>query len=463
MKKILLLAVLLLSVSVAYANELSVSTTKNQISPYGTAEFLLTVENGMSKKDTYTISADDIWWSLTTDPLKDYTVGFEIPAKSTATTRLFMKPREEIPFGSYNVEIILTSQATKQELKEVVEISVREDLMDSPIDVEAALVLPEYLDPRRTSSVKVQLTNNYRNSIEGLVVNIKSKFFDKTAVINLGPTQSKAIDFPVTLNEKLQPQTDTITAELIYNDEIVKTIKKEYKISPYAGFEVSTVTEDRFMGSLTTYTFINDGNAELTDEIMIETGFFRRVFTSTNPDTESISKNGVYYLVREITLLPGESYVVNEKVDYKPILYLIILIIAAVILYYVFRAPVIVAKEASDIIIDEGGINSVKVVVRLKNRSNRSISHIKIIDRIPRIAAVEKQSSETLQPSKIYPYADGTAINWIIPKLDPGEVRIITYKIKTKLGVVGELRLKPVIVQYGRKKTYSNPVDAVSP
>ena len=48
--------------------------------------------------------------------------------------------------------------------------------------------------------------------------------------------------------------------------------------------------------------------------------------------------------------------------------------------------------------------------------------------------------------------------------MEPGEIRFITYHLKTKLHVVGDLRLKPVIVQYeDGKKTYSNPVDVYSP
>jgi len=464
MKKLLLfIAVLLFSVSIAYATELSISTVNDQISPYDSAKFMLKVSNNLTKSDTFFISTNDMWWAVSSDPLKDYTMGIDVPARGTASTTLLLKPRENIGFGVHDVEIILTSKNTNQMINDVVSVNVREDMINYPTNIEMEIVMPDKLDPRKTSPIKVQLKNDNRKNIENLTLKLKSAFLEKTAVVELEPEQSKSIDFSININKSVEPQKDTLDVELVYNGQTIKKVSKEYEISSYGIFKTSSTTEKKFLGSLAAYTFFNDGNSKYTDNILIDTGFFQRLFTSTNPDTESTSANGKYYLTREVTLGPNESLIINVRIDYKPILYLIILIIAIIVFYFVFRSPLIVAKEASDITINEGGINSLRAIIKLKNRSSRIVRNIRVVDKMPKIAVFERRESDTLQPSKLYPYSDGTVINWAIPKLDPGEVRIITYRLKTKLGVVGELRLKPVIVQYGNRKIYSNAVDAVSP
>jgi hypothetical protein len=464
MKRLLVfIAVLLASVSIAYATELSISTVNDQISPYDSAKFMLKVSNNLTKSDTFFISANDMWWAVSTEPLKDYTMGIDVPARGTASTTLLLKPREYIGFGVQNIEIVLTSKITNEIISDVVSVNVREDLINYPTNIEVEIVMPDKLDPRKISPIKVQITNNNRKNIEDLTVRLKSAFFEKTAVVELEPEHSKSIDFSVNINKSVEPQKDTLEVELIHNGQTIKKVSKEYEISSYGIFKTTSSTEKKFLGSLIAYTFVNDGNSKYTDNVLLETGFLKRLFTSTNPDTESTSIDGKYYLTREVTLGPNESLVINVRIDYKPILYLIILIIALIVFYFVFRSPLIVAKEASDITIDEGGINSLRAIIKLKNRSNSIVRNIRVVDKMPRIAVFERRESDTLQPSKLYPYSDGTVINWAIPKLDPGEVRIITYRLKTKLGVVGELRLKPVIVQYGNRKVYSNAVDAVSP
>ncbi len=459
----LFIAVLLVSISTACAANLTISPVNNQISPYDSAKFLLTVSNDLPKEDVFLISSNDMWWSLETVPLKDYTVGLSVPPKGTSTTTLLLKPREYIGFGPYDVEIVLQSQETKKQISEIASVNVREDLIDYPTNIEVSLLMPEKLDLRKTTSIKVQLKNNNRKKFDDLTIRLNSSFFDEVAVVDLASAQSKSTDFSISLNKSIAPQKDTVKVQLVYKDQVIKEISKEYEIYPYGIFKASKTTEKKFLGRLVTYTFTNDGNSKYTDNVLVETGYFERLFTSTNPDTTSISKDDAYYLTREVTIEPNASYIINVRIDYKPILYLIILIIALAILYFVFRSPLIVAKEASEILINEGGINSVRAIIKLKNRSSGTVKNIKIVDKIPKISVFERKESDTLQPTKLYPYADGTVITWVIPKLEPGEVRIISYRIKTKLGVVGELRLKPVIVQYGNRKTYSNAVDAVSP
>ena len=74
----------------------------------------------------------------------------------------------------------------------------------------------------------------------------------------------------------------------------------------------------------------------------------------------------------------------------------------------------------------------------------QTIFCIEIVDKIPNIADLEKGLSiGTLHPTKILKHErKGTIIKWLIEQLDAGDERVISYKIKSHLSILGEFRLK---------------------
>jgi 3-deoxy-D-arabino-heptulosonate 7-phosphate (DAHP) synthase len=133
-----------------------------------------------------------------------------------------------------------------------------------------------------------------------------------------------------------------------------------------------------------------------------------------------------------------------------------------------FRSPVTARKTAANISLKEGGVSELKIVLNVSNRSNNKLRNIEVIDRIPNIADLEKGLTiGTLHPTKILKHErKGTIIKWVIDNLDAGDERVISYKIKSHLSILGEFSLTPTIVKFNFKGkeiiTHSNSL-GISP
>jgi len=453
----------LVSISFAYASTLTIRTINDQISPFDFASYNLTIFNDKDKADIYFITTKDIRWSVSSEPLTDYTTGISVPAHAEASTILLIKPTEGVSFGRHDIEIILSSRTTNETLKEIISANVRQDLIRWPTDLSMSVDVPSIMDPRRTSVVKVTLKNNNPLYISNLTIKLKSNIFEKSTQVELLPNQEKVVDFSITFNDSTLEAKDKISVMLFFNNSLIKQQTKDIQIKPISGFKREEKEETKFLKTTKIITYTNDGNVKLSDQIFIETTILKRIFTSTNPKLDLTKKDEKYYFTKQIELDPGQQLKITVTTNYRPLLYIALVIIILFVIYFATRSPIIVRKEAKEIEFVEGGIHKLKVVIKLKNRSRRTIKNLKVVDRIPFISSLVREGAETLKPTKIFPYKDGTAIRYDIGSVEPQEVRIITYVIQTKLGVVGDLRLKPAIVEYEGTKVYSNPLDVYAP
>ncbi len=91
----------------------------------------------------------------------------------------------------------------------------------------------------------------------------------------------------------------------------------------------------------------------------------------------------------------------------------------------------------------EDGITDLKVKLDVKNRSNKELTEVEVMDMIPPIAELVREFDVgTLAPEKIVKNEKkGTVLKWIIDVLEPNEQRVITYKITTKFSIIGGLSL----------------------
>ena len=142
----------------------------------------------------------------------------------------------------------------------------------------------------------------------------------------------------------------------------------------------------------------------------------------------------------------------------------LIVIVVVLALYFLLRSPIVLFKDAYVIGKAEEGVSDLKVKVLVKNRTRRIIKNVRIIDKIPSIAeVVEKEHLGTIKPSKIIKHGKkGTIIKWDIEGFEPYEERILSYKIKSTLRIVGGISLPSVKARFednGKERTTtSNPV-----
>ena len=100
--------------------------------------------------------------------------------------------------------------------------------------------------------------------------------------------------------------------------------------------------------------------------------------------------------------------------------------------------------------------------MEVHNITKNALRHVEIIDTVPPIAHVQKSLDlGSLRPQEIKNLPAGTKVTWSLAELDANEHRLITYKVRAKLNILGTFSLPRVVVTYakgkGKKgKSYSN-------
>ena len=136
------------------------------------------------------------------------------------------------------------------------------------------------------------------------------------------------------------------------------------------------------------------------------------------------------------------------------------MIIVAIVLYFVFRSPLVVRKSVANVAMSEGGISQIKVVVRVKNRASKPIADIEVMDNVPHIADVQRELEiGSIQPHAILKHPKkGLMIRWNVENLEAGEERVLSYKMKSRLSILGEFNLQAATARakVGNKVIISN-------
>ena len=192
---------------------------------------------------------------------------------------------------------------------------------------------------------------------------------------------------------------------------------------------------------------------EYTKGIKLDSSLIQMLFTSSKPKGKFIKEDEKRYLSIPVELPPGKSITIQITKNYITLLIIIILIAVIIGLYYAFRSPLTIQKKATNIAFKEGGISELKVILNVINRSKTRLKGIEIIDKIPNIADLEKGLTiGTLHPTQILKHErKGTIIKWLIEDLEAGDERVISYKIKSHLSILGEFSLTPTIGKFNLK------------
>jgi hypothetical protein len=160
------------------------------------------------------------------------------------------------------------------------------------------------------------------------------------------------------------------------------------------------------------------------------------------------------YLVWEIVLGSSQKIEIRYTENYRTLFALGIIILLVIMLYFMMRSPVIVSKRAEVMEIEEGGISKIKITLNIQNRTKTRTENVRVIEKIPNIAnLVKEEYLGTLKPTKVLTHdVKGTLLKWNIDVLEGFEERMITYKIKSKLSILGALSLSPAVIKFKNRK-----------
>lgn len=214
-------------------------------------------------------------------------------------------------------------------------------------------------------------------------------------------------------------------------------------------------------GLLTENIFLkirNDGNSVVnaTTSEIIPT--FMRSFVSfvDKPDAEQTVGNNFVYTWIFYNLQPGEEKTVEYQINlWQMVLLGVIVVIAVAYAFtYVFTIRIIKKHRLFGPL---AGTKEILITLEARNRTAHPIHDVYVRDFLPAFATVVEKF-ETVKPT-VRKALGGTELVWKLGTLRSMDERVLTYRIKPTMQILGEIKLPKAIIGYsGRNKELKKTV-----
>ena len=323
---------------------------------------------------------------------------------------------------------------------------IKQELTFKIIDLKDAFEIGSGEFDSESESIEIYIHNKVNFNFGEINIKFSSNFFNFEETFSLGPNKRK--DFSVQLNKedfkKLMAGFYTLNAEInieskkadiegiikFVEKDIVTTTKKNY------GFIIHTKIIKK----------ANEGNVLVNSEIVLKKNILSRLFTSFSPQPDVVERQSstiFYTWNREIK--PGETLEIIVKTNWLFPLLVILFIATIVILTKQYSKTNLVLKKKVSFVKAKGGEFALKVSIFVV--AKKYIEKVSIIDKLPPLVKIyERFGGE--KPSRIN--EKGKKVEWEFEKLEAGEIRMLSYIIYSKIGVMGKFALPATTAIYER-------------
>jgi hypothetical protein len=469
-RKLVLFAIIFsLYISIAYAASFDVEAIpiKDRIIIDEFATFQLNIKNNLQQKDEFRIYTLDFpTWDVRTDPLIN-PITLELEPGKEGSVELVVDPLKIRDIGAYVVSVNVRSKLTNRVFSVPMKVTIlsTEPLIGGYVPtVVTGVDIPEKIDPRKEVSIKISLNNQNVIDYPDLVVKLESNLIKDTIKTQLGPKEEKTLELTANLDPLTPPQGDRLAVAVFRgNRSIINPIVKDTEIIEYTQQELVS-EEKKFFITKSLYSFVSN-NKEYKGTFKVETTLFDSIFSSTNPKAETVKENGKRYFAWDTQLDNNRMQVAVTK-NFIPLYVVIAVLIVLAISYYMFRSPLSIIKEVSNLVKSEGGVTEIGVVLHVRNRSQNKLKEIEVTEIIPSLVSIERETTiGSLQPNKVLKHErkGTTLVKWTIDTLDASEERVLSYKIKSRLSILGSFSFPAAKAKFKSKnKTLSSMSNRLS-
>lgn len=190
----------------------------------------------------------------------------------------------------------------------------------------------------------------------------------------------------------------------------------------------------------------NEGNTGVVAEVSMKKDIISRLFTSFNIQPTKADRKGLSVTyVWSKDLRPAESLIVIAKTNYLYPLLIVLAIVFGAYLIYVYKSSFLTLRKRVSFVRTKGGEFALKITLIASSR--KFVEKVSVIDRLPAITKLFERYGAT-SPDKID--ERNRRLEWNIEHLQPGEERVFSYIIYSKVGVVGKFELPQATAVYER-------------
>ncbi len=448
---ILVLCLLLAFSTQALTFETEIQNVKASIDLEDTALYKLKIRNDLATIENFLVYTTSVEWSLNSIPASDRNP--KVYPESFKLIELELKPTAYISPGAYSVPISVKNADTGE--IRIVAAPVVIYSKDTPQGkylpgIRSVTQIASEVDPREDVSIKVDLFNQNPLNITQITISLRSNLINKEYQTSLNPLETKTINFNIELNPLVEPQEDILYTTIKVNQFTFEPEPSVYKIITYGDLKTIRDVKRGFLKTTQDITIENQGNEFKKGTFRESRNIFSSIFTTTNPKGEKVIFDEEKNFAWEVALDPGTSTKIIVTNNYQYLFIAIVLVILIIAGYFMFRPSIMIKKSAIVIGRKHGGISDLSVRMAVVNRGKANVKDIVLTDKLPNLVDLYKDFEEgTLRPSSILKHEKkGTIMKWQIRTLEPGEERIIHYKVKTRLSILGSLSLPVTVAKF---------------
>lgn len=420
MKKILYLLILLLFVSIVNAatTEVTLNPRESHVLPGKNAVFTITIKNNDIEGKTYTLKPTDLNWLEDTKTLY-------VSGESSEDIQFSFTPLSDLKPKNYGINMLIESERDKIETFLPVKLLRYDEIID------VKLLTAEEIDPRKESQIILNVKNKYRVRFDNLDIAISSPVFKEQRTISIMESEEKNESFNVIFKDATSGPYG-VRVMIKSNDVVLFDQNVEVTIEKVGYLKEEILENKKLLLTERTIKKINEGNSIAEEIYEIEMNLLQLWFTDYNPEPDEIKiANKKYFASWSLDIAPNETFIIKSKTNYRvPLIYLLVILI---IIYLSYKWKIKSLAITKKVMVIQSGKESVimKIVISIRNRTNRAIKNIKITDKI---SSVRKEPHEfTLKPTKTGKAGNITALFWDIPYIGKKQERLISYKVECKI------------------------------
>lgn len=383
------------------------------------ADFTARIVNEHDFEDTFGVTAGGSYREWVIFERHYITLG---PGESgTISFRIY--PPKKAASGKYDFDILAFSLQNKSAIyEEEACIFVITDYLA----VIKEISFEKKVDPNSNLTLNVVIKNIGTKDLEEVITTVKVLGLEKQITTSLISGEEKSLSFVFWIGRYTPPRTYDLSISLSALGRVLDERRGRFDVAEIEKTEESAESTFLLLVDLNQIIVQNVGNIPLTRQLEVEIkkplNFF--VIPQGNPFIREVNGKVVYSW--PINLNPGEQTIIRYRIDYWPILLILITFVMAI---YWFSLT-LQLPQIKKILVQKG--EKVMVTLDIKNRANKNMTKVVICDEIPPFARLIKKF-HTLKP-KVSRSEHKTDLRWSLEKLKPKEERIITYEIERVIG-----------------------------
>jgi hypothetical protein len=374
----------------------------------------------------------------------------------TITLSIRIPTTDQASFSYYiPIELVFYSRRTQIRKEETVYGRVIPGSYLEGINLQT-LSFPQLIDPRDSFGITAVFENSL---VRDFNITINYVFYDSenqeilsnSTTKKLKANQMSSFMIPIDLYEKQEPGNYSLEAEAYIDFNLIGREEINFTVGSYTEVLSSTDYESGLFGSYKKKTFYNNGTGKASFEGELRINFIENFFVYEKTNNSTFRANSLFYIIE---LGPGESKTIYYKTTYLPLFLIPFVFIAGLYLYLVLSKKMIVRKYLLDYEM-KGDSLVVNLEIIIKNLTRADLTSVEVIEKLP--AFVSGVGGFSTMKPKI---SEKNRLVWKIDHLLPREERVITYKIKTKMGILGMIRLPPTVVNFKDVKNQKQTIES---